>query len=127
MWRLHRYYLKELAVNAAITFIVLFGVVLISLVYRGIQRSQGGELLAHRLDARLIGHHLDKRSPFCDGLDGHTGLTSLGDPLGQRQKGPHQLASGGGRLDGAGSLLAAPQQHQAREAFSEASPRSPKS
>jgi len=45
MWRLHRYYLKELAVNAAITFIVLFGVVLISLVYRGIQRSQGGELL----------------------------------------------------------------------------------
>ncbi|MGK0303282.1 MAG: lipopolysaccharide export LptBFGC system permease protein LptF, partial [Planctomycetota bacterium] len=43
--RLHRYYLKELAVNAAITFIVLFGVVLISLVYRGIQRSQGGELL----------------------------------------------------------------------------------
>ena len=45
MWRLHRYYLKELAVNAAITFIVLFGVVLISLIYRGIQRSQGGELL----------------------------------------------------------------------------------
>ena len=44
MWRLHRYYLKELAVNAAITFIVLFGVVLISLVYRGIQRSQGGSL-----------------------------------------------------------------------------------
>ena len=29
----------------AITFIVLFGVVLISLVYRGIQRSQGGELV----------------------------------------------------------------------------------
>ena len=44
MWRLHRYYLKELAINAAITFIVLFGVVLISLIYRGIQRSEGGEL-----------------------------------------------------------------------------------
>ncbi len=50
MWRLHRYYLKELAVNAGITFLVLFGVVLISLVYRGIQRSQGGDLL----DAALI-------------------------------------------------------------------------
>lgn len=50
MWRLHRYYLKELAINAAITFIVLFGVVLISLVYRGIQRSQGGSLL----DAAMI-------------------------------------------------------------------------
>jgi lipopolysaccharide export LptBFGC system permease protein LptF len=50
MWRLHRYYLKELAVNASITFLVLFAVVLVSLVYRGIQRSQGGELL----DAALI-------------------------------------------------------------------------
>lgn len=50
MWRLHRYYLKELAVNAGITFLVLFGVVLISLVYRGIQRSQGGDLI----DAALI-------------------------------------------------------------------------
>ena len=50
MWRLHRYYLKELAVNAAITFLVLFAVVLISLVYRGIQRSQGGGLL----DAAMI-------------------------------------------------------------------------
>ena len=50
MWRLHRYYLKELAVNAAITFTVLFAVVLVSLVYRGIQRSQGGDLL----DAALI-------------------------------------------------------------------------
>lgn len=50
MWRLHRYYLKELAVNATITFTVMFAVVLISLVYRGIQRSQGGGLL----DAALI-------------------------------------------------------------------------
>ena len=50
MWRLHRYYLKELAVNAAITFLVMFAVVLVSLVYRGIQRSQGGDLL----DAALI-------------------------------------------------------------------------
>ncbi len=50
MWRLHRYYLKELAVNASITFTVMFAVVLISLVYRGIQRSQGGGLL----DAAMI-------------------------------------------------------------------------
>jgi lipopolysaccharide export LptBFGC system permease protein LptF len=45
MWRLHRYYLKEVLINAAITFLVLFAVVLVSLVYRGIQRSQGGGLL----------------------------------------------------------------------------------
>jgi lipopolysaccharide export LptBFGC system permease protein LptF len=50
MWRLHRYYLKELAVNAGITFLVLFAVVLTSLIYRGIQRSQGGNLV----DAALI-------------------------------------------------------------------------
>ena len=45
MWRLHRYYLKELLVNAAITFAVLFAIVVISLVARGIQRAQGGSLL----------------------------------------------------------------------------------
>ena len=50
MWKLHRYYLKELAINAAITFSVLFAIVLISLVARGIQRAQGGGLL----DAALI-------------------------------------------------------------------------
>lgn len=50
MWRLHRYYLKELTVNATITFAVMFTVVLVSLVYRGIQRSQGGDLF----DAALI-------------------------------------------------------------------------
>jgi|GEM_PF-1976606 len=50
MWRLHRYYLKELAVNASITFTIMFAVVLVSLVYRGIQRSQGGGLF----DAALI-------------------------------------------------------------------------
>lgn len=45
MWKLHRYYLRELTVNAAITFLVMFAVVLVSLVARGIQRSQGGVLL----------------------------------------------------------------------------------
>lgn len=50
MWKLHRYYLRELTVNAGITFLVLFAVVLVSLVARGIQKSQGGGLL----DAALI-------------------------------------------------------------------------
>lgn len=45
MWRLHRYYLRELLINAGITFLVLFAIVVISLVARGIQRAQGGELL----------------------------------------------------------------------------------
>lgn len=44
MWKLHRYYLRELTVNAAITFLVMFAVVLLSLVARGIQRAQGGSL-----------------------------------------------------------------------------------
>lgn len=43
MWKLHRYYLKEVLVSAGITFLVLFAVILVSLVYRGIQRSQGGD------------------------------------------------------------------------------------
>jgi len=50
MWRLHRYYLRELLINAAITFAVLFAIVVISLVARGIQRAQGGVLR----DAALI-------------------------------------------------------------------------
>ena len=50
MWKLHRYYLKELVVNAGITFLVMFAVVLVSLIARGIQRAQGGGLL----DAALI-------------------------------------------------------------------------
>jgi lipopolysaccharide export LptBFGC system permease protein LptF len=45
MWRLHRYYLRELTVNAGITLLVLFAIVVISLVARGIQRAQGGNLL----------------------------------------------------------------------------------
>lgn len=50
MWKLHRYYLRELTINATITFVVVFAIVLISLVARGIQRAQGGGLL----DAALI-------------------------------------------------------------------------
>jgi lipopolysaccharide export LptBFGC system permease protein LptF len=42
MWKLHRYYLKEVLISSAITFLVLFAVVLVSVVYRGIDRVQGG-------------------------------------------------------------------------------------
>ncbi|MCA8973474.1 MAG: LptF/LptG family permease [Planctomycetes bacterium] len=50
MWRLHRYYLKEIAVNFGITFLVMFAIVLVSGVTRGINRSEGGGLT----DALLI-------------------------------------------------------------------------
>lgn len=41
MKKLHRYYLKELTLNALISGVVLFGIVLISFVYRGLTRAQG--------------------------------------------------------------------------------------
>jgi len=50
MWKLHRYYLKELTVSAAITFLVLFVVALVLLVSRGLIRAQGGGMV----DAALI-------------------------------------------------------------------------
>ncbi|MFO1077660.1 MAG: LptF/LptG family permease [Planctomycetota bacterium] len=46
MWRLHRYYLKELAINFAITFVVLFAIVLLSLITKGINMTEGGPLWA---------------------------------------------------------------------------------
>ncbi len=46
MWKLHRYYLREVATSSALVFAVLFGVVLISTVYRGIKRAEGFGLLA---------------------------------------------------------------------------------
>ena len=49
MWKIHRYYFKEVATNAVLTFVVLFGIALISLIYRGIQRAQGGDLFAAAL------------------------------------------------------------------------------
>lgn len=49
MGKLHRYYLKEVATNAILTFVVVFGIVLVSLVYRGIQKSQGADLVAAAL------------------------------------------------------------------------------
>lgn len=45
MWKLHRYYFKEVLVSAGLTFLVLFGVVAISMIYRGIDKAQGGSLV----------------------------------------------------------------------------------
>jgi lipopolysaccharide export LptBFGC system permease protein LptF len=44
MWKLHRYYLKEVAATSLLTFAVLFGIVLISLVARGVEEAKGGDL-----------------------------------------------------------------------------------
>ena len=41
MWKLHRYYLREVTINSLLTFLVLFGIVLISVIYRGISQAQG--------------------------------------------------------------------------------------
>lgn len=41
MWKLHRYYFREVMTGSLLTFTVLFGIVLISVIYRGISRAQG--------------------------------------------------------------------------------------
>lgn len=46
MWKIHRYYLKEVATSATLTFTVLFGIVLVSTVYRGIKRAEGFGVVA---------------------------------------------------------------------------------
>ena len=45
MRRLHRYYFSEVLLSSALTFCVLFGVLTVSLVYRGIDKAQGGGLI----------------------------------------------------------------------------------
>jgi lipopolysaccharide export LptBFGC system permease protein LptF len=45
MWKIHRYYLKEVGTTAALTFTVVLGIVLISLVYKGLERASGLNLL----------------------------------------------------------------------------------
>ena len=46
MWKIHRFYLRELLGAVLLTFTVLFGIVLIATIYRGIDRAQGGSLLS---------------------------------------------------------------------------------
>ncbi|MEO0480505.1 MAG: LptF/LptG family permease [Planctomycetota bacterium] len=45
MWRIYRYYTREVIVNTALTFTVLFGIVLIASVSRGIRRAEGFGLI----------------------------------------------------------------------------------
>ena len=53
MWKIHRYYLKEIVVNAVLTFAVLFGIALVSLLYKGIKMVQGGDLFDAALSTLL--------------------------------------------------------------------------
>ena len=46
VWKIHRFYLRELLGSALLTFTVLFGIVLIASIYRGIDRAQGGSLVS---------------------------------------------------------------------------------
>jgi lipopolysaccharide export LptBFGC system permease protein LptF len=54
MWKIHRYYLKEIGVNAVLTFAILFGIALISLLYKGIRMVQGGDLLDAAITTLLL-------------------------------------------------------------------------
>ncbi len=62
MWRIHRYYLKELLFNFGLTFVLLFGVCLLGLAARGIYRSQGADMILALWITLLWGidsiHHL---------------------------------------------------------------------
>ncbi len=50
MWKLHRYYLKEVASASLLAFAILFGIVLLSLIARGLEEARGGDLS----DAALV-------------------------------------------------------------------------
>ena len=54
MWKIHRYYLKEIGVNAVLTFAVLFGIALISLLSKAIGLVKGGDLLDAALTTVLL-------------------------------------------------------------------------
>jgi lipopolysaccharide export LptBFGC system permease protein LptF len=54
MWKLHRYYYKEVVLTAALTFVVLFGIAMISFVYRGIDRVADGNLISVALITLLF-------------------------------------------------------------------------
>ena len=45
MWRFHKYYSKDLLVNLSLTFVMLFGITLISLLAKGIWRAQGAGII----------------------------------------------------------------------------------
>lgn len=45
MWRFHKYFGRELLTNLGLTFVMLFGIVLLSLVARGISQAPGQSIL----------------------------------------------------------------------------------
>lgn len=45
MWRFHKYFGRELITNLGLTFVMLFGIVLLSLVARGISQAPGQSIL----------------------------------------------------------------------------------
>lgn len=54
MWKIHRYYLREIGVNAVLTFLVLFGIAVLCFLYRGIQMVKGGDLIDAVLTTVLL-------------------------------------------------------------------------
>lgn len=54
MWKIHRYYLREIGVNAVLTFLVLFGIALVCFLYRGIRLVKGGDLLDAAITTLLL-------------------------------------------------------------------------
>ena len=54
MWKIHRYYLREIGVNAVLTFLVLFGIALICFLYRGIRLVKGGDLVDAAITTLLL-------------------------------------------------------------------------
>jgi lipopolysaccharide export system permease protein len=54
MWRIHLYYLREVTASAALTFSVVFGIVLISVIYKALEYAAGLSLLAAAKQAILL-------------------------------------------------------------------------
>ncbi len=54
MWKIHRYYLREISVNAVLTFFVLFGIGTICFLYRGIRIVKGGDLVDAVITTMLL-------------------------------------------------------------------------
>ncbi len=54
MWKIHRYYLREIGVNVVLTFLVLFGIALVCLLYKGIRMVKGGDLVDAAITTVLL-------------------------------------------------------------------------
>ncbi|MEZ5988301.1 MAG: LptF/LptG family permease [Planctomycetota bacterium] len=54
MWRFHKYFGKELLTNLGLTFLMLFGIALLSVVARGIEHASGANIVWALLIALLL-------------------------------------------------------------------------